>query len=236
MKDWTKIVKPHHSLSPPEEVKYVSFGWGDLEFYRNTPEWKDLKLKTAFKSLFLKTPAAIHVRFLTTYSFGGDSRAIAVTQSQYEMLSSYIKNSFKFATSGNTQPVKDLHYTRDDVFYHARGSLNLFKTCNTWVNSGLKNSDLKASLWTPFVEGIFLRYPKDRNEEPAAAVNLNLIGLKMKKIPGSAVDQIILSILGLFYNPLRDDSALFFLTSRDNKIQLLCFLPEKRTKIFLNIT
>lgn len=156
--DWTKIVKPQHSLSPPNKVSFVSFGWGDLEFYRNTPEWEDLEFSTAFKSLFLKTPAAIHVRFLTTYSFGEDFRAITVDRPQYEKLCSYIKNSFKFDTSGNTQPVEDLHYTGDDAFYHAHGSLNLFKTCNTWVNSGLKNSGLKACLWTPFVEGIFYHY------------------------------------------------------------------------------
>jgi hypothetical protein len=36
-------------------TKYVSFGWGDKEFYINTPQWKDLTLKTAFKALFLKS-------------------------------------------------------------------------------------------------------------------------------------------------------------------------------------
>lgn len=156
--DWTKIVKPQHSQSPPKEVNYVSFGWGDLEFYRNTPEWEDLELQTAFRSLFLKTPAAIHVRFLPTFSIGEDYRAIVVDRPQYEKLCSYINNSFDFDASGNTQPVEDLHYTLDDAFYHARGSLNLFKTCNTWVNNGLKSSGLAACLWTPFVEGIFYHY------------------------------------------------------------------------------
>ncbi|MFO7721348.1 MAG: DUF2459 domain-containing protein, partial [Gillisia sp.] len=32
-------------------------------------------------------------------------------------------------------------------------------TCNTWVNEALKHSGLKACLWTPIEEGIFLRYP-----------------------------------------------------------------------------
>ena len=35
--------------------KYLSFGWGDENFYINTPTWEDLTFTNAFKSLFLKS-------------------------------------------------------------------------------------------------------------------------------------------------------------------------------------
>ncbi|WP_432264675.1 DUF2459 domain-containing protein [Autumnicola psychrophila] len=57
------------------------------------------------------------------------------------------------------RPVPNLHYNSRDAFYYAKGSLNPFKTCNTWINSGLKNSKMKACLWTPFTQGIFYHYP-----------------------------------------------------------------------------
>ena len=39
--------------TPGEE--YLSFGWGDENFYLNTPTWGDLTFKNAFGALFLKS-------------------------------------------------------------------------------------------------------------------------------------------------------------------------------------
>jgi len=48
-------------LEIPSQTEYISFGWGDKQFYVNTPEWKDLTFKTAFTALFLKSESAMHV-------------------------------------------------------------------------------------------------------------------------------------------------------------------------------
>lgn len=157
--DWSRVVNPQHSLSSVNTSNYVSFGWGDLQFYTTTPRWEDLTLEIAFKSLFTKTPAAVHTTFLQRIREGEDIRRVIIDSIQYRKLSTYISNSFEFDSLGNTRPVPDLHYNNTDVFYHAKGSLNLFKTCNTWVNTGLKEAGMKACLWTPLAEGIFLRYP-----------------------------------------------------------------------------
>ncbi|MCM4159792.1 TIGR02117 family protein [Antarcticibacterium flavum] len=160
MEDWTKTVKPEHTLSNSSKYKYVGFGWGDLGFYANTPRWEDLTLDTGFKALFLKTPAAMHVTFHHTLIVDEDTKVLFITTEEYSKLSHYIKNTFEpDAETGQSQPVAGLHYSHDDVFYKARGSLHLFNTCNTWVNNGLKQAGLEACLWTPFVEGIFYRYP-----------------------------------------------------------------------------
>ena len=37
-----------------EKEKFVSFGWGDKNFYANTPTWKDVTFSVGFKALFLK--------------------------------------------------------------------------------------------------------------------------------------------------------------------------------------
>ena len=52
----------------------------------------------------------------------------------------------------------DVRYGNDDAFYEANGTYNLFKTCNTWANNGLKACEKKAALWTPFESGIFYHY------------------------------------------------------------------------------
>ena len=37
-----------------ENEEYISFGWGDENFYINTPTWNDLTFKNAFRAVFLK--------------------------------------------------------------------------------------------------------------------------------------------------------------------------------------
>lgn len=158
--DWTSIVKPEHTPGVNRSSNYLSFGWGDLGFYRDTPQWEDLTLDTGFKALFLKTPSAVHATFLEWIDEGEDTRMIYIDNDQYKKLVNYIADTFEYDPAGNSQPVPNLHYSQSDAFYKAKGSLHLFKTCNTWVNTGLKKAGMKACLWTPFVEGIFLRYPE----------------------------------------------------------------------------
>lgn len=156
--DFTALVDPGHTISGDIEYKFIAFGWGDLEFYKNTPQWADLTPKIAFKALFLKTPAAMHVQFKKYLIENEDVIPVKLSESEYIKLADYIKNSFELDEKGYPQPIPNLHYFNNDVFYHGRGSLNLFYTCNTWTNNALKSAGLKASLWTPFAEGIFYHY------------------------------------------------------------------------------
>lgn len=158
LKDWEENISPQHSLSGVPGVSYISFGWGDLEFYRNTPLWEDLTLKTGFKALFLKSPAALHLEFLEEPPAGEKTISLKVSREQYLKLTEYLLKSFELDAEGKVQPIPGLHYNNRDAFYRAKGYLSLFKTCNTWTNSGLKTSGLKACLWTPFPEGILYSY------------------------------------------------------------------------------
>ena len=156
--DWTEFISPDYVLAKSENFRYVSFGWGDLKFYRETPEWEDLRFPVAFQAVFLNTPSAMHVTFLETIRMDQPTISIEITPEQYLDLSRYISNSFQRNDSGEVIPVADLHFNRHDAFFHAKGSLHFFYTCNTWVNEGLKESGLRACLWTPFDEGIFYQY------------------------------------------------------------------------------
>lgn len=155
---WDSIFKPEHTLASPENSEFIGFGWGDLNFYRNTPQWEDLKLNVAFKALFLKSQSAMHTRFYQKVPGSENLVKISVTEKQYRKLSEYILKTVNTENKEKIQPVPDLNYYRDDAFYLAETSFHLFKTCNTWTNSALKASGLKACLWTPFPQGIFYQY------------------------------------------------------------------------------
>lgn len=131
-----------------QEQKYFSFGWGDKNFYLNTPTWRDLTFGNAFKALFLKTSTLIH---LTKYKQIRKSwTKVTLSEQELKKLNQFISKSFQKDVSGNKIILPNSGYSRNDDFYKANGSYSCFKTSNTWVNSAFKESGLKSSIWTPF--------------------------------------------------------------------------------------
>jgi uncharacterized protein (TIGR02117 family) len=159
-KDWTKSIDPANTKSSSIHAHYISFGWGDKAFYLDTPSWSDLKFRTAFNALFYLGDAAIHVTFYYEISEDESCRKININRESYRKLVNYIEEGFDQDSAGNYILIKGASYGNNDLFYEAKGSYNLFYTCNTWTNSGLKAAHLKACLWTPFNKGIFYQYRK----------------------------------------------------------------------------
>ena len=72
---------------------------------------------------------------------------IAISDEQLKSLNTLINKSFK----GNGKTIiSNAGYGGNDEFFEATGSYSCLYTCNTWVNSTLKKSGIKACLWTPF--------------------------------------------------------------------------------------
>ncbi|HDZ86000.1 MAG TPA: DUF2459 domain-containing protein [Candidatus Moranbacteria bacterium] len=141
---------------PDEE--YFSFGWGDENFYLNTPSWDDLTFGSAFKALFLKGSTLIH---LARYKQKRKSWVrINVTDTELSKLNQFISASFKRSRNGRKIILKNRGYSINDDFYKAVGRYSLFNTCNTWVNRAFKESGLKACYWTPFAFGLMNKYKK----------------------------------------------------------------------------
>lgn len=136
--------------------KFLAFGWGDEEFYLNTPTWDDLTLKTAIKAVFLKGPSLIHV---TRYQNKQNHWIkIKITESELSKLNTYLYNTFTLDKTGQKILLKNQGYTSRDDFYKAKGSFSFYKTCNSWVNTGFNRSGLKSCLWTPFDFGLMNKY------------------------------------------------------------------------------
>lgn len=138
------------------EDRFFSFGWGDENFYLNTPAWEDLTFANAVKALFTKSPTLMHV----TRHRRQQSVWVEVPLSSEELaeLKAYIRASFALSVDGEIILLEGAGYSVHDDFYKARGNYTLFKTCNTWVNSGFKRSGMKACLWTPFDFGLMRKY------------------------------------------------------------------------------
>ena len=145
-------------LKYTQNEKYFSFGWGDENFYLNTPAWDDLTFGNAFKALFLRGSTLIH---LTRYKHKRKSWVkVNITDTELNKLNRFISESFKKDTDGEKMIIKNKGYSTNDDFYKAVGRYSLFNTCNSWVNRAFKESGLKAGYWTPFAFGLMNKYKK----------------------------------------------------------------------------
>ena len=139
-----------------EDEKYISFGWGEENFYINTPTWNDLTFKNAFSALFLKSTTLMH---LTRYKTVKDSWVeVKIDKTELKLLNQYILESFKLDILDRKIILPNSSYTTHDNFYKANGSYSCLYTCNTWVNEAFKKAGLKACLWTPFDFGLINKY------------------------------------------------------------------------------
>jgi len=143
-------------LKYAENIKYLSFGWGDENFYLNTPEWKDLTFKNATNALFFESSTLIH---LTKYPEKNPNWIeVEVSSLQLKKLNQYLKSSFYLNAQSKKIILEGESYSFNDDFYKANDNYTCFFTCNTWVNSAFKNAELKACLWTPFDFGLLDKY------------------------------------------------------------------------------
>lgn len=148
-KNWNTFINPSCSIYGGINANYICFGWGDKVFYLNTPNWSDLTFKTAFCALFNLSSTAMHINYYEQIKESNTCVKISMCKDNYLKLITYIEQSFQMCSS---KPIliDNAHYCNHDAFFEANGTYNLFNTCNTWVNKGLKTANLKACLWTPF--------------------------------------------------------------------------------------
>lgn len=157
-KDWSESIAFKHTQSKDSLMNFIAFGWGERQFYLETPTWAELKLGTAVRALFVPSPAAMHVTYYKYMAESKDCKKISISWMEYNQMVEYIDDSFRRNTEGGFTLIKNLSYGDDDCFYEAKGKFHLFYTCNTWTNNGLKHSGLRASVWTPFDRAILDQY------------------------------------------------------------------------------
>jgi len=158
--DWTKMFSYNQVKYADSTFHYISFGWGDKGFYIGTPHWSDLKASTAFKAMFWMSTSAMHVTWRRKVPVPGlHCRVITITKEKYIALCEYIKQTFE---TKNNQPeyIVAPSYGQQDAFYEAKGTYNLFQTCNVWTGNGLKIAGVSVAIWTPFEKCLFSQLPE----------------------------------------------------------------------------
>jgi uncharacterized protein (TIGR02117 family) len=147
--DWTRVFPAVHFRAVPADAAYVAIGWGDREFYLNTPRWRDLTARRALQALSGSGRSLAHVSFLRRSEMQQGSYRVPLSSAQYATLTQYVLDSLVLSGE-QAVPVPGRHYGPSDAFFEARGSYNLFNTCNTWTGRGLRRAGVRIGAWTPF--------------------------------------------------------------------------------------
>lgn len=156
--DWDQLVSYADTPAADPTMDFVGIGWGDKGFYLNTPTWAELSPRVAFEAMFWLSTTAMHATFHHRPAEGPECVRLLLTRAEYARLVRFIRATFAYDARGRTQHIRGHSYGPYDAFYEAKGTYNLFYTCNSWTNAALKSAGQRAALWTPFDHGIFRHY------------------------------------------------------------------------------
>lgn len=160
--DWRDLVKADHLGDPRYAGTHLAFGWGERQFYLNTPTWADLSLSTVARSAIGSDETLVHVDHLPPPIPDDRIRTLILSEEEYRRLSAYIRASFRLNAAGQSQPVKG--YGPADAFYEGRGHYDAFKTCNAWTGDALRHAGVKVGAWTPFSWSVMSWFEREPGE------------------------------------------------------------------------
>lgn len=157
--DWSEEIAFSATKSQSTNHNYVAIGWGDKGFFLDVEDWSSVKPGIALNAAFGLGSTAMHTTFLRNAIEDEEFKKVEISKEQYQKLIIFIQQSFKRDADGRViQIITDKVYGQNDSFYVGNGKYSFLYTCNTWANSGLKQANMRACLWTPFQEGIFRKY------------------------------------------------------------------------------
>jgi uncharacterized protein (TIGR02117 family) len=146
--DFADLLRPGHLADPAQAAQsHVTFGWGDRDFYLNTPSWREMNPLRALRALVGGGETVLHVSYIPEPRVGRRVRAVTLRPDEYYRLTAYVRASF-----AGGAPVRG--YGGHDAFYPARGGYSAVSTCNEWTAQGLRVAGIRMGAWTPFAFGV----------------------------------------------------------------------------------
>lgn len=141
--DWRDLVRPEHVADPRQAGRsHLAFGWGNRDFYLNTPSWSQLRVDRLLVALIGVGRTVLHVDHVSEPGSAPHIRSVMLRPDEYRRLAAYVR-----ATFAGGAPVHG--YGDSDAFYEARGGYSALDTCNQWTGGALRTAGVKMGAWTP---------------------------------------------------------------------------------------
>ncbi|KAM3115940.1 TIGR02117 family protein [Phormidesmis sp. 146-33] len=139
-----------------ENYRYLKFGWGDRDFYMNTPNWSEVRITNVLRALFMPgNPTAMYVQGFTDLpqEKGVEIKCVGVSQQDYSQMVDFIQNSFERDANGAPIRIQD-GGNETSGFYEGTGHYSALKTCNTWAANGLRAANINTPLWSGLASSV----------------------------------------------------------------------------------
>ncbi|WP_150125510.1 TIGR02117 family protein [Sphingomonas sp. LM7] len=145
---WDDLLRPEHLADPRRAAaSHIAFGWGDRDFYLNTPTWWDVSPIRVGKALVGASATVMHVSRIAAPRVGPNVKAVVLRPDEYRRLAAFIRANF-----GEGAPARG--YGGSDAFYVAQGGYSAIRTCNAWTGKALRAAGVRVGKWTPFPSGV----------------------------------------------------------------------------------
>lgn len=163
--DWRDLVRPEDIADPRHAAHgWLAFGWGDREFYLNTPTWADMTVGRTLMAFVGSGQTVLHVEHVAQPVPGRSTRTILLRPEEYRRLAARIRATF--ATGADGRATSRYGYAKYDSFYTATGRYGLFVTCNQWTGSVLRAAGVRMGAWTPFSRSVMRWLPDPERRAP----------------------------------------------------------------------
>jgi uncharacterized protein (TIGR02117 family) len=133
-------------IDAADNYKYLSFGWGDKNFYMSVTTLSDINFSTAFKAAFLPTHSVMYVKGYRSLPKNIEVNCIKVDKANYLRLIEFIEASFQTTQNARITRIGNGH-TSNAGFYAAKGNYSILRTCNTWTGDALRKADINTPVW-----------------------------------------------------------------------------------------
>ena len=151
--DWRQHLDLHQLGEEADRYQYLSFGWGDRQFFMNAA----FDPITIFDVLFLPGPSVMHVwghpESKLQLGTGFELKQVNLSKAQYLKLTQFINNTFEHSTDDRTIYLKQGLYPNSG-FYEAKGSYSAVHTCNSWTAEALRVADVNTPLWAALAPAV----------------------------------------------------------------------------------
>ncbi|RVT42389.1 TIGR02117 family protein [Sphingobium algorifonticola] len=140
--DWRGRAPAADLPDPRRAGPWVLIGWGDRDFFLNTPTWAEVDPRVVLRAALGNDDTLMHVDHLQRLWRGPDLRPVVLSADQYRALARAIEADF---AGGTAIP----GYGPGDVFYPAHGRYSAIRTCNAWTGDRLRAVGIRIGYWTP---------------------------------------------------------------------------------------
>ena len=125
-------------------AQYLEVGWGDRDFYRAA----DPGAWLALKAVFWSTPGVLHVAAfdgaVERYFHAAEVVELTVSEAGLQRLIGQVRASHEFDAAGRPVALGTGLYG-PSRFYASRERFHLYKTCNVWVATALREAGVPVA-------------------------------------------------------------------------------------------